>query len=86
MKTKTKLLKIHSAIIIAIIGMLGFTSCEKEKCKCPSNCGKSKCECSTDIRPMYGPPTSCFIFNESDEIVPAEKIEETHPISNDDNN
>jgi hypothetical protein len=31
MKTKTKLLKIQSAIAIVLLPMLGFSSCQKEK-------------------------------------------------------
>jgi hypothetical protein len=72
---KTKFIKTQNAIIAMFIIALGFTSCKKEECKCSHfDCPKKGCKCTKDsgFGPEYGPPPSCFIIKENNEILYAE--------------
>ena len=82
MKTKIKFLKVQTAIIMLFLSVLGFSSCQKEKCKCSCPAKyKSDCKCyQTDAE--YGVlPPHCFTFPKDNEITG-----EPQPISNNESN
>jgi len=87
MKTKIKLLKVQTAIIMLLLSVLGF-SCQKEKCKCSCPAKyKSECECGQHTIALYGTqPPRCFTFLEDQGTTSAEIIGESQPISNDESN